>query len=160
MGQNGLYVTGTLEGVPVKFLVDTGASVTIISPEVYKRLPMQRRLGLQEESLEMSVADGRPLVFYGSCCWQLEIGGVEVKHEIWVANIDTDGLLGYKFLERNNCIIDAGKGQLTIGLQSEDDCQEENDCRITLEETVVVAPAVKKLLQEDLWRTTDSGDQP
>lgn len=56
---------GELEGVQVKFLVDTGANLTIVRPEIYNQLPEPERPELKPVNLEMAVADGRPLPFHG-----------------------------------------------------------------------------------------------
>lgn len=98
-GGKGFYVRGNLAGVPLDFLVDTGADITIVRPEIYQKLSGSNRPQLEEVFVEMKVADGRPLVFQGKWMFQLEINGLKVEHEVWVASIDTDGLLGYEFLQ-------------------------------------------------------------
>ena len=100
VGAKGLYVSGELEGVEVKFLVDTGADLTVIRTSLYERLSEGRDLGLEEVSLDMAVADGRPLPFEGRGTFQLKVGGLEVAHDIWVADIDIDAILGFDFLRK------------------------------------------------------------
>ncbi|PIK38532.1 Retrovirus-related Pol polyprotein from transposon [Apostichopus japonicus] len=146
-GGKGLYVRGNLAGVPLDFLVDTGADITIVRPEIYQKLSGSNRPELEEVFVEMRVADGRPLVFQGKGMFQLEINGLKVEHEVWVASIDTDGLLGYEFLQKFRCTIDAGLGRLTIGSRHETETKEEFGCfRVAVAETCVVAAGSEKIV--------------
>ncbi|KAJ8034222.1 hypothetical protein HOLleu_20966 [Holothuria leucospilota] len=145
VGANRLYVMGELECVQVKFLVDTGANLTIVRPAIYDKLPEPGRPELEPVSLEMAVADGRPLPFHGRAPFLLKIGELAVKHDVWVANIDIDGILGYEFLQKYNCTLDAGRGKLTIGSQRQENKEQPSCCRIALRETIVVAADSEKM---------------
>lgn len=137
---------GELEGVQVKFLVDTGANLTIVRPEIYNQLPEPERPELKPVNLEMAVADGRPLPFHGCASFRLKIGELAVRHDVWVANIDIDGILGYEFLQTYGCTLDAGKGKLTIGSQRQENNKvRPSCCRIPLKETIVVAADSEKM---------------
>ena len=37
--QDGIYVSGRIQKMSISFLVDTGATVSILSPEAYHRIP-------------------------------------------------------------------------------------------------------------------------
>ena len=44
--RNGLFVPGTIEGVPVSMLIDSGAAVTVISPRIYAKMSAHVKKGL------------------------------------------------------------------------------------------------------------------
>ena len=44
--RNDLFVPGTIEGVPVSMLIDSGAAVTVISPRIYAKMSAQVKKGL------------------------------------------------------------------------------------------------------------------
>lgn len=64
-----------------------------------------------------------------------------MAHDIWVADIDIDAILGYDFLQKYSCTIDAGKGMITIGDTQRETVNGEIDVRkVVVAETVVVPP--------------------
>lgn len=147
VGARGLYVQGELEGVKVSLLVDTGADLTVVRTGFFEQLSAKKTLELKDVSLDMAVADGRPLAFSGCGRLQLKVGSFAVEHEIWVADIDVDALLGYDFLQRYNCTIDAGKGELTIrGIQHDNIEKNFDGCRVVIAKTVVIPQESEKMV--------------
>ncbi|PIK44772.1 Retrovirus-related Pol polyprotein from transposon [Apostichopus japonicus] len=150
VGSNSLYVTGKLEGVRVNFLVDTGAEVTVIQTGVFRRLTTGKALRLDEVPLDLAAADGRPLTFLGRGNLLLKVGELEVEHEVLVADIDADALLGYDFLKLYNCTIDAGAGKLTIGKRQLEqlgtDVDKSVGTRVVVANTVVVPASSEKVV--------------
>jgi hypothetical protein len=63
--EHGLYVPGRVQGVPVEFLIDSGAIISIISSKVYKAIPGKVRPGLRRWINDTVTADGIPLVVQG-----------------------------------------------------------------------------------------------
>ncbi|KAJ8031136.1 hypothetical protein HOLleu_27767 [Holothuria leucospilota] len=81
----------------------------------------------------------------GKAKFELEIGAKVLQHQIWVAEVESEGLLGCDFLREFNCVVDMGQGKLSIGgsiIQAEEETvQRESVCfRVTVSETVVLAP--------------------
>ena len=141
VGDSGLYVRGELEGVEVRFLVDTGADLTVIRAELYESLLGKNHVTLEQIPVDMAVADGRTLPFKGRGSFRLKIGELEVMHNVWVADIDVDALLGYDFLQRYNCTIDAGKGEVKVcGLQHDSIDEKHDGGRVVIAKTIVVPP--------------------
>ena len=59
----GVYIEGSVEGVDVWYTVDTGATRTILSERVYKRIPEEKRPSLcKGNGLPLSRAGGHPLI--------------------------------------------------------------------------------------------------
>ena len=56
--QLGLYISSKVEGVHVKFLVDTGSNITVLSPSVMEKISAPRRPVLEEVENHMILADG------------------------------------------------------------------------------------------------------
>ncbi|PIK56173.1 hypothetical protein BSL78_06911 [Apostichopus japonicus] len=110
VGARGLYVQGELEGVKVSLLVDTGADLTVVRTGFFEQLSAKKTLELKDVSLDMAVADGRPLAFSGCGRLQLKVGSFAVEHEIWVADIDVDALLGYDSFRGITVPLTLGKG--------------------------------------------------
>ena len=105
-----------MEDVHIMFLIDTGANITIIKPSVYERIRESLRPLLEDQNQSMVLADGRPLPFMGRGRFKMHIGPTIIEHDIWIANIEVDGILGLDFMRRHDCelkIIE-GRYQLTV----------------------------------------------
>ena len=69
----GLYISSKVEGVDVKFLVDTGSNITILSPAVMEKISVPRRPVLQKVENRMILADGSAKPFRGKGTFELEV---------------------------------------------------------------------------------------
>lgn len=57
--KDGAYINGKIQGVELSLLVDSGSSVTIISPNVFDQIPTTDRPILETgSSVSMSTASG------------------------------------------------------------------------------------------------------
>ena len=113
--QLGLYISSKVEGVDVRFLVDTGSNITILSPAVIERISAPRRPVLEDVENRMIMADGSAKPFHGKGTFELEIEGRRVLQEVWVADIELEGILGMDFVRRYDCqIVAAPGGQLEL----------------------------------------------
>ncbi|XP_071849891.1 uncharacterized protein [Apostichopus japonicus] len=96
-------------------------------------------MALADVAENLAGADGRPLYSIGRGRFLVKVGKLEAMHDIWVADIDADALLGYEFKQRFDCTIAAGKGEMTIGGLQQSTVEEKLDrCRVVLARTVVV----------------------
>ena len=99
----------------VRFLVDTGSNITILSPAVMEKIRAPRRPVLEDVANHMILADGSAKPFRGKGTFALEVEGRRVLQEVWVANIELEGILGMDFVRRYDCqIIAAPGGQLEL----------------------------------------------
>ena len=101
--EDGLYVDGVVEGMAVRFLVDTGASVTMLKSSIYEELPDAKRIPLEGEDRRMLLADGSTLPFTGRGKFAIGVGPSSAVHEVLLADIEVDGILGMDFLRAQQC---------------------------------------------------------
>lgn len=95
---DGIYIQGFLEGVKLYYAVDTGASTTIVSTSLYKRIPEDHQPELRP-ARPHTVADGRPLEVLGRGKFNLQLGSLHLDAELTVANISDDVLLGADIIQ-------------------------------------------------------------
>jgi len=94
----GVYVAGAIEGSPVLFTADTGASHTVVSTRVYERLNKETRPPLGR-ALNLKGAGGESIRDRGVATFNFKLGPLEIIREAVVADISDDALLGYDVLK-------------------------------------------------------------
>lgn len=95
---DGIYIQGKIEGKPILFTADTGASKTIISNRVFEGIEETWRPKL-EKAASLKGAGGLPIVERGKATFQLKLGPFEIIKEAIVAEIEDDALLGYSCID-------------------------------------------------------------
>lgn len=95
---DGVYIRGTVQGYPLLFTTDTGASKTIISNRVFESLKPEKRPELVKTS-KLVGASGVNIKERGKGTFAIKLGSVELEIEAIVAEIDDDGLLGVDILQ-------------------------------------------------------------
>ncbi len=112
-----LYVHASVPGLAGtwRFILDTGASVTAISPELLQRTGAVARRG----TVQLATANGQvtaPLVTIR----ELDVAGARVSH-LDVVVLDSlgefDGLLGLSFLDHFNMELDRNRSEMTLRLR-------------------------------------------
>jgi len=111
-GRGQYSVDAYIDGVPVRFLVDTGASFVSISPETANRLGLTETASSPHYVLE--TANGR-VNSYGVKLPSLDLGSIYVKDVDAVVNPNMGGLnlLGANFLQRLTSVEQRG-GELIL----------------------------------------------
>ena len=112
--EDALYVTGEIHGVPVEWLLDTGSSISIMSVNVFGKIPKESRPELKANSSPMSTADGSPLMDLGMVSTRVMVGKQELTQEMVVADINVDCILGVDFLRSHSGSIDFGEDKMTL----------------------------------------------
>ena len=91
----GVYVEGQICGVPTWITVDTGASRTILSESLYRKIPAEKQLNLSSERrVPLEQAGGSPLPEIGSATVEMNLGTLTIDREVVVADIKDEVLLG------------------------------------------------------------------
>ena len=112
----GLYMKASIHNVPVRLLVDTGATITIISKEVYEKMTDTMRPYLQPVERDIVTANGAELEVFGKANFIIKPDGCdEIYIEAVVASISTDGLLGLDFMAARHALLDMEHGCLSLG---------------------------------------------
>ena len=107
------------------------------------------------------MADGKPLSFQGQGSFRINIGSdndTGLQHEVWVADIELEGILGYDFLYKYNCNLDVGRGEMTIQEKAVK-CERTRAmcCRVVADETVVIPARGEFLLPVRIVGKHDKG---
>ena len=113
-----LYIQVCIERILVcDFLVDTGATLSLLTKEVFDLLPLPYRQLHQTGSIAIRQADGSPMTVLGKVVLKITINGVSVQQVFWVTDFSerAAGILGMDFLRQHNCLLDLGKGSRKFG---------------------------------------------
>ena len=96
------------------FLCDTGSAATIITPEIYKRIPSMYKTPLvaPDFTLRNASADGVPVS--GLCCLEIGLGPEIFPCRVVVADINCDGIIGQNFLEHYKFLLDMASGSIQL----------------------------------------------
>ena len=108
----GLYVPGVVLGRPVRFLYDTGATVTCLSSSFWTAIPAERRPELQEADRRLSTIGGHDLSVDGVTTLEFTLGGRPVTSSIQVCGIGEDAVLGIDLLSVLKAQWDWDEGKL------------------------------------------------
>ena len=93
-----MYIRGSIQGYPLLFTTDTGASKTIISKRIYEAMKTGDRPELSK-STKLVGADGTEIIGQGKGRFQIKLGPIQLDIDAIVADIADDGLLGVDVLQ-------------------------------------------------------------
>ncbi|XP_071176265.1 uncharacterized protein [Mytilus edulis] len=113
-GDAGMFVELNIQGVPVKFVVDTGATLNIVSSKVYDLIPDLCRPHLSETKSQIKSVCDKYLSLNGKGSFTLEFGKEKFISEAVVTDLQVDGILGLDFMKKNKCLIDVSAYLLHI----------------------------------------------
>ena len=104
----GIYVEGSLQGVDVVYTVDTGASCTIVSRNVFEKISEENRptLCIPKLTHGLSSADGKIMKFWGKADMDLVLGSLTLKCHVSIADIEDEVLLGADVLQQEGNTAD------------------------------------------------------
>ena len=158
-GSRGLVASGQINGHPLKFLIDTGAAVTLVSKEIFQKFQMKSEL--QPSNLVICGADGKDLDVSGEGTMEIiTLGPLKVTHEVIVAALQPDAVLGMDFLSQHECKVDIPAQSLITKSLVVNLWQEGNipqSCKVAVKEPVVIPPESKKLILGEVQRRGSEG---
>ena len=148
----GMYVKGLIREANVDMLIDSGANISIVDYGVY--MHMERgKPDLRRYGTPMVTADGTPMKVYGCADFELEIGDeiCKYQHNMCIADIGVEVILGYDFLKDFEAIIDMGRSIIELkdegsGEASGGDARM-NECNIIIGRTIVVPAGGEAIAQ-------------
>ena len=138
-----LYLPIMVNGVKTNSLVDSGSTLTVLHPNTYYQIPVQRRPSLTGEPIRLRMADGSLIESLGKAPMEIKIKGHSFQHHVTVAEVESSSVLGYDFLKSQNCQVNFGTGVLSFN-DTHIPCvklnQLEETLQITLKEAVTLPP--------------------
>ena len=116
-----------------------------------ERIHAPKRPVLEKVENRMILADGSAKPFHGKGTFELEVDGQRALQEVWIADIELEGILGMDFVRRYGCqIIAAPEGQLELfipeltstsahSVKPAEEMNSNHQClRVVVEDTVLV----------------------
>ncbi|GFT70229.1 transposon Ty3-I Gag-Pol polyprotein [Nephila pilipes] len=94
--KNGLYLEGSICGVPCLMLVDTGANVTLLRTDIAQKLNQQ--FIYTAPNIFLKTATGEKANIHGMLDASIECGSRRFQHKVYVADITDPCILGLFFL--------------------------------------------------------------
>ncbi|KAJ8024719.1 hypothetical protein HOLleu_34708 [Holothuria leucospilota] len=125
----------------VPFLIDSGSSITLVSKETFENLPEEIKQTRKKGKKTLWLADGSQIENKGTLRLDMEVGGAVLEHEVHIADIGSDAILGLDFLMNHHCLLDWHNGVIKLNgkdvtLQSKKD--QAGIFRVKVTETVIV----------------------
>ena len=112
---SGLYIDCKINSIPTECLIDTGATLSIISIKAWDIISQNSSMTPQTFKSGIYTASGSPVDVKGKISVMVEVGGIKYVTEMVVADIDIDDILGLEFLKANNCQLDMDGDTLVKG---------------------------------------------
>ena len=108
-----LYVSMLVNGMPTRFLVDTGAIVSLLSRRAYDRMDKAYETSTGVDG-EVVSTNGTLVKVLGQTSVQLKIADEAWTQDLIIADIHEDGILGMDFLLKHKCIINLPTRAISI----------------------------------------------
>ena len=110
----GLYLKRKVNGVPVESLVDTGATIIIISTRLWDTILKGSSPLLEKFTSQVFTASGEPVDIKGKTTVFIDICGMHhYTCKLVVADIDLDLIMGLDFFLNHECQINVVRNVLT-----------------------------------------------
>ena len=112
--ESGLYVKALVGGMETSLLIDTGATISLLSRVLFEALLKDQSYELKGVSEPILSVNETPLDVLGQTEVGITIGESRLQQAVVIANIHVDGILGMDFLKECNCIIDLQRDTLSV----------------------------------------------
>ena len=106
------HVAGYLSNMPVCFMLDTGAPVSLVRKDIFDQVKGEL---VPWAGGGLVGVEGTPLDIHGMATVEIVLLGKLLRAEVIVASsLKAQAILGVDFLERNGCVINAAKRTLHL----------------------------------------------
>ena len=113
--KGGWLVPGTIQGVNVEMLVDSGSDVTLVDSRFYENIPAAARSKLNPSGCSLTTASGSPMTPVGEAHLHLKLGTQAWSYPFIISELgSTNAIIGNDFLRENGCFLDMRLGLLGI----------------------------------------------
>ena len=100
-----LYINGNVEGQKVRFLVDTGAEVSVISQETLQRLPTTVRQRFESSKRKLVTASGEEVEALGPVLCSISVQNRTITDTIYAAPFPEAAIMGMTSLIALGCQV-------------------------------------------------------
>jgi len=104
------HVIGVVSGVRVKFMLDTGVSVSLLSRDAWEQV--SKGVSINASTLEpwtgpqLTGVEGSPIIIHGAAAIEITLAGEVLSADILVASgLSTQAILDLDFLQSAKCVI-------------------------------------------------------
>lgn len=146
-----LIVSGSIESSNCDMVIDTGSNITIVRPDVLGRVSKDVDIGVQPVDRLLRTVTGETTPVRGRGKLTFQVGNLKVVHEVWVADIENECILGLDFLTSNDCVVDVRESCLHIGpeeirFKKMTATKKPACCRVMVAETWLVPPKSETII--------------
>ena len=151
---DGLTLTGTVGGKVCNLTIDTGSTISIIRPDMLDGT--EGKIQPSSNCLRTVTGDTAPI--QGCSELRVGIGSLELPHEMWIANITDECILGLDFLGKHGCQVCLKDNVLMVGDQEVPLTKSIHDtakgcCRVIAIESCVVPPQSEAIIPGQIARS-------
>ena len=100
-----MYLSVSVFAVKTSMLIDSGATASLLSTDMYYSIPADRRPTLKPVRGEMVAINGMTLEVLGSGEFDIDVAQSCYPSTIIVAKLNTTSILGLDFLSAHDCDI-------------------------------------------------------
>ncbi len=90
-------VVGAVEGVRCEMIVDTGSNITVVRPDVLRRVAKDVVLDVHTVDSCLKTVTGETTAVRSCGRVNLQVGNFQTVHDVWVAEIENECILGLDF---------------------------------------------------------------
>lgn len=148
-----MFVDGVVDGRHHALLLDTGATKTIMRPDL-----LDRRRTLKTTNWRLRTVTGDAATIHGEAQVTLKIGGASFPHDVLIADIEDEFILGMDVMTKHGFELNLRRGTLRVeGEELVLQHREEVRIQVVLAEDVTVSKRSECLVSASLGNTTHEG---
>ena len=145
-----LYVQANAFNQHSIFLLDTGSPCSVLSNQIYNKVPKDKNIQRKDDCTKLRAADGSLIETSGKVIVPLHIDGISFNQEFIIAKIHgIDGIIGMDFLCQYDGIIKIKRqilktsfGNVRLYKQNTNTC-----ARIQVVDTVIIKPHAETFIK-------------
>ena len=112
--ENGYFCDVRINDNLISCLCDSGANVSILDRTFFNLLNKNLKIELIPVDIMMSTVTGENKPFIGKAKLSISLGGHTFNHEMLIADVNLNGILGLDFMKQHNCDVMISKNYLTV----------------------------------------------
>ncbi|CAG2230871.1 unnamed protein product [Mytilus edulis] len=147
---NGFYTNGLIFGFPVNFLIDSGSTASILSIDVYEKLPSNVWCSLVPNKSEIFDVNGNKVFAIGSIILELMLGQEIFSQNFMICNINQDGILGQDFLLKEVSKVNYQRMVLHTIHNQEIQCWIGGICRVEIKDNMTIPPMTSTMMPVEI----------